>query len=713
MQIKPKKRKGVPKASDGSGPKSARAGDPGRCVGKHAPRARAMEEGVPAEEADEPVRVRQRSVRDFAVSRSRSSAAISLSTPHQVDDRPTTGDADDEDVEEPATFRWEHAAAQFVIHMLYPLSLTFAERAFGVKLRNQWLTCPVRAPPQEGQNCCQRVKAHGKANQGNLNIIAVYAIAVLWLALGEELELLTSGEVLLLLMVHTLRVVMIAVKYGFMCLADYETITLSDDQSEVVPLMLKDLLLLWSNPSDDTISAEILQAAAERGFQQDEAIQFATAKFHFTDCADSRRLLKMLGSTTCKGGHSVEVENSNGESADRVTLRVADVCFDIFRKVCSDTWNPLHEWAARLISIGVVSLPFFWRVDHYGWRNICGRPEQPLEIVLIAICAYLLYLFYVTNLHFMLVCLYDFQRRYLALKLCIKLIKPSFSLQATATTTSVSTTDSATTDAAATVIKEEGEDEDTAAANVDPKEKESSIVALQGEDPELQSLQQSDPQAQPSGNPRRRELTLVRHPPALDLVELGTANATGWFVLYDILTLLGARFQYRCQIYATGNILLLVGGGVKFIVDIWTDKSLQLWDGDDASVSLLPICFFAYSAVNVCVVVGCIVLGHQTNYQWNYAKVEIRAAQRELAMIEGGHASAVQRDQARKTAQLLTAIAKEMKELNFVRPIRIMGVRADMKLLATVGTALATVVGVISGKLSAGEGSAGTSAGSL
>ena len=82
-------------------------------------------------------------------------------------------------------------------------------------------------------------------------------------------------------------------------------------------------------------------------------------------------------------------------------------------------------------------------------------------------------------------------------------------------------------------------------------------------------------------------------------------------------------------------------------------------------------------------------------------------------MIEGGHASAVQRDQARKTAQLLTAIAKEMKELNFVRPIRIMGVRADMKLLATVGTALATVVGVISGKLSAGEGSAGTSAGSL
>ena len=55
---------------------------------------------------------------------------------------------------------------------------------------------------------------------------------------------------------------------------------------------------------------------------------------------------------------------------------------------------------------------------------------------------------------------------------------------------------------------------------LDPKEKES--IVAQGEDPELQSLQQSDPQAQPSGNPRRRELTLVRHPPALDLVELGT-----------------------------------------------------------------------------------------------------------------------------------------------------------------------------------------------
>ena len=50
--------------------------------------------------------------------------------------------------------------------------------------------------------------------------------------------------------------------------------------------------------------------------------------------------------------------------------------------------------------------------------------------------------------------------------------------------------------------------------------------------------------------------------------------------------------------------------------------------------------------------------------------------------------------------QVLVSIAKEMKELNFVRPICIMFVRADLKLLASVGTVLLSIVGVVSRQLS-------------
>jgi hypothetical protein len=121
----------------------------------------------------------------------------------------------------------------------------------------------------------------------------------------------------------------------------------------------------------------------------------------------------------------------------------------------------------------------------------------------------------------------------------------------------------------------------------------------------------------------------------------------------------------------------------------------------DPSVSLLPVTFFAYSFSNVGIVVGCIILGHKSNLQWGFAKVEIRACQRELAMIEDCSSVnfAARRRQAHDTLQLLSAIAKEMKELNIVRPIKIMGVRADMKLLASVGTAVGTIIGVVSQRL--------------
>ena len=622
-----------------------------------------------------PVRLRTKTVRNFEQSEDGQTATV------------PGGALGDDTVMETQLFRWDHAAAQLGLHLFWPLSLPVAERWLGVKPCNQWLTCrsPER-PPNTPWSVVARQAL--MLNLGNIMTINLYVVIILWAALGDHVDLLTSSEILLASMVHVLRIIMLAVKYGFMPLAEYQVVTQSDDSTEVVPLMIDELLVNWMNPSDAVVVKEIERAATERGFQQDEAIHFDTAKLHFADAVGSHRLMKMLKSTcTC---HSAANHTGGGPNAETVTHRVADVCFDIYRKSANDTATGWHSSAAVVCSGIVAVLPFFWRADHYGWSNTCGRLEHPIEIVLIIACAFNIFLFTQTNLRFMLVCLYDFQRRFLSLQLCTELIKPTFSLQV------------ASSGHIATTPNGDGTISRTSAAPSAVIERHDDGINAASGDPERQQLQENTP---PETSGPRCSMVTIRHPPVLDLVDLGTANATGWFVLYDVLTLMGKRFQYRCQVLATGNILLLLAGGLKMLADVWADNSLELWVDSDASVSLLPVTFFAYSFANVCIVVRCIVLGHQTNRQWSFARVEIRAAQRELAMIEDGCPTTyfARRRQAHDTLQLLSMIAKEMKELNLVRPVQILGVRADMKLLATVGTAVGTVVGVVSQRLASQE----------
>ena len=631
---------------------------------------RQPEEGTPElDEEGEPVRIRLRT--------------RSVRSVEQTVDAQTEPDLGDDTVVEPLTFRWDHAAAQLALHLLYPLSLPFAQRWLGVKPRNQWLDfrVPQHAPETP---CYQVVMQVFVVNLGNIVPIMLYTIVFLSFVLGDNVQLLTSSEILLACMVHVLRIVMLSVKYGFMPLCEYEVVTQGDDLAEVVPLMIDELLVSWMNPTDVVIAKEIDRAAVERGFKQDEVIHFDTAKFHFADAAESHRLMRMLQSS-CRCRTAAQ-HTGAGSRADTVTHRVADVCFDIFHKCANDTSKGWHESINTIFSGIVASLPFFWRAEHYGWSNICGRPEYPIEMILIVSCAWTIFMFTSTNIRFMLVCLYDFQRRFSSLQLCTKLIKPTFSLQVSSGSHATAANGDCTSAIPSTSAR-----------------RDDGVDAASG-DSERQELQ-DNASAEEAMGPRGCHLTTMRHPPVLDLVDLGTANATGWFVLYDVLTLLGKRFQYRCQVLATGNILLMLAGCLKMLADVWADNSLQLWVSSDPSVSLLPVTFFAYSFANVCIVVGCIVLGHRINRQWSFARVEIRACQRELAMIEDVCSAtyAARRMQAHDTLQLLSMIAKEMKALNIVRPIQILGVRADMKLLASVGTVVGTVVGVVSQRLASQE----------
>ena len=65
---------------------------------------------------------------------------------------------------------------------------------------------------------------------------------------------------------------------------------------------------------------------------------------------------------------------------------------------------------------------------------------------------------------------------------------------------------------------------------------------------------------------------------------------------YDILTLVGQRFQYRCQVIASINICLMVFGGGKLLVDLLNataERPVELWVGADDWISLAPLLIFA------------------------------------------------------------------------------------------------------------------------
>eukprot|EP01047_Picozoa_sp_COSAG01_P010210 COSAG01_NODE_429_length_17183_cov_22.990869_23_plen_91_part_00 len=68
-------------------------------------------------------------------------------------------------------------------------------------------------------------------------------------------------------------------------------------------------------------------------------------------------------------------------------------------------------------------------------------------------------------------------------------------------------------------------------------------------------------------------------------------------------------------------------------------------------------------------------------------------------MIDAETACEKKKERIRKTSKLIGSIIAELQAINETRPIRIMGLRADYKLLVTVGTALGAVVGMVSRQL--------------
>jgi hypothetical protein len=64
----------------------------------------------------------------------------------------------------------------------------------------------------------------------------------------DWLRLLTTSEVTLLMTVHVIRIVMVAVKYGFMGRADYEVIQRSADSLQTMDLMGESKRLVVESP---------------------------------------------------------------------------------------------------------------------------------------------------------------------------------------------------------------------------------------------------------------------------------------------------------------------------------------------------------------------------------------------------------------------------------------------------------------------------------
>jgi hypothetical protein len=68
-------------------------------------------------------------------------------------------------------------------------------------------------------------------------------------------------------------------------------------------------------------------------------------------------------------------------------------------------------------------------------------------------------------------------------------------------------------------------------------------------------------------------------------------------------------------------------------------------------------------------------------------------------MIDAEAACEKKKERIRKASKLIGSIIAELQAINETRPIQIMGLRADYKLLVTVGTALGAVVGMVSRQL--------------
>jgi hypothetical protein len=165
-------------------------------------------------------------------------------------------------VEEPGTFDVGIFVYQLVIHLGYPVALPLMSAYHGsAAIGNQYMF-PVNL---FFKTLCNTNK-HGSLWVGCRQLVffmAVLMVMVLKFLDLDWLQLLTTSEVMLLITVHVIRIVMIAVKYGFMDSTDYEVIQRSGNPEQVNQLMVQEMLLGgWEFPDRHKVQREVCHPPA-------------------------------------------------------------------------------------------------------------------------------------------------------------------------------------------------------------------------------------------------------------------------------------------------------------------------------------------------------------------------------------------------------------------------------------------------------------------
>jgi hypothetical protein len=163
------------------------------------------------------------------------------------------------------------------------------------------------------------------------------------------------------------------------------------------------------------------RAAGERGFSNGGLVDLEQRSFYFR-AEDAPRLQEII----CEGSEDphvvtrVAAGSDSGDGQDFLSISVSDICTNIWRKASqeSKTWDRHMMRGIELVACGVAAMPHFWRAQQFGWRNICGRSSEPMEVVIILIAFFFNHNYTRTNLRFMKVVLNDFNRRKRALQLC-------------------------------------------------------------------------------------------------------------------------------------------------------------------------------------------------------------------------------------------------------------------------------------------------------
>ena len=188
-----------------------------------------------------------------------------------------------DDQKEVEVFRWTRFLFQFGMHLAWPMStvaLVFAKHGeVRQQVSNQWTSFSrmddeyFRERMQTASPCSWRnpnclsmcfeklTKRPYVVTKGLCMSLAVVAIVIVFAMV--DLEYLTSSEVSLMVLVHVLRILMVACKYGYMSDADYKMVQRCTHQPTVRQIMFKEMLVSgWLMPSRSAIPLCVSPALA-------------------------------------------------------------------------------------------------------------------------------------------------------------------------------------------------------------------------------------------------------------------------------------------------------------------------------------------------------------------------------------------------------------------------------------------------------------------